>query len=81
METAHLFHLAKIHRPTASRGSISVAAVHMNFAHRVGGESTFIDPGLLEELEPLVGRACLDAIIAFPLTLAEKPARVNGNGL
>lgn len=37
----------------------------MVFAGRV--EQDFIDPELVAELEPKVGRACLDAIVAFPI--------------
>ncbi|ORY88946.1 nucleoside phosphorylase domain-containing protein [Leucosporidium creatinivorum] len=62
METAHLFHLASV----ARHAKISAAACHMIFADRVGQE--FIDPLVVAELEPKVGRACLDAIISFPLS-------------
>lgn len=56
------FHLAHI-----GRGAhIAAAACHMVFAGRLGGD--FIDPALVAELEPKVGRACLDAIIAFPIS-------------
>lgn len=37
----------------------------MIFADRVG--QNFIDPLVVAELEPKVGRACLDAIISFPI--------------
>lgn len=37
----------------------------MIFADRV--EQNFIDPLVVAELEPKVGRACLDAIISFPI--------------
>jgi hypothetical protein len=39
----------------------------MIFADRVG--QNFIDPLVVTELEPKVGRACLDAIISFPIAV------------
>lgn len=65
METAHLFHLAHIAAP--AKGKISAAAAHMVFASRNGEGHTFIDPAQVEELEPIAGRACLDAVIAFEI--------------
>lgn len=66
METAHLFHLARISR---MKGNISAAAAHMIFASRTmeAGGVSFIDPAVVSRLEPLVGRACLDAVIAFDI--------------
>lgn len=63
METAHLFHLAHI----ARQGKISAAATHLIFAGRVDEQHSFIDPDALERLEPIVGRACLDALVAFEI--------------
>jgi uridine phosphorylase len=37
----------------------------MVFAGRVEGE--FIDPSVVAVLEPAVGKACLDAVIAFEI--------------
>lgn len=54
METAHLLHLSHL------SPRIRAAACHMVFADRTGG--AFIDPSVVEELEPRVGRACLDAL-------------------
>lgn len=71
METAHLFHLASISHPSTSSSlapqqpKILAAACHMVFADRTGG--SFIDPLVVAELEPRVGRTCLDAIIAWRL--------------
>lgn len=66
METAHLFHLARI---AAREGSIKVAAAHMVFANRSAapGDDGFISPQLVESTEPLVGQACLDALVAFDI--------------
>lgn len=66
METEHLFYLASIHRPNPAlnRGPIRAAAVHMTFANRFASGLNFIDPDVTKKLEPLVGRACLDALVA-----------------
>lgn len=37
----------------------------MVFAGRLEGD--FIDPDVVTKLEPIVGRACLDAVIAFEI--------------
>lgn len=57
MESAHLLHLSHL------SPKIRAAACHMVFADRTGG--AFIDPAVVEELEPKVGRACLDALIGW----------------
>jgi hypothetical protein len=64
METGHLLHLASIVSPTLP---IRAAAVHAVFAGRAkeGGQGDFIDPKRVASLEPRVGRACLDALVAF----------------
>jgi len=68
MESAHLLHCARIAVPHGELGKIHAAACHMVFAGRkTGGEGTFIDPALVEKLEPVVGKACLDAVIGFEL--------------
>lgn len=68
MESAHLLHCARIAVPHDKVGKIHAAACHMVFAGRkTGGEGTFIDPEVVERLEPVVGRACLDAVIGFEL--------------
>lgn len=66
METAHLYHLARI---SHAKGKISVAAAHMVFAARVGDEDkqVFIDSEVVERLEPKIGRLCLDALVAFEI--------------
>ncbi|KAK4703446.1 hypothetical protein P7C70_g2770, partial [Phenoliferia sp. Uapishka_3] len=76
METAHLYHLARISSP--AKGVISAAACHMIFASRSGpshassaeqgnGSPTFIDPDLVKELEKGAGKACLEAVCAFTI--------------
>lgn len=65
METAHLFHLAHIAAP--AKGRIFSAAAHMIFAGRTSAGHEFIDPAQVARLEPIVGRACLDAVIAFEI--------------
>jgi uridine phosphorylase len=77
METAHLFHLAKI---STLKGKISAAATHMVFAGRTGDGHSFIDPEVVETLEPAVGRACLDAIIAFEIKEDVSRSRLVGKG-
>lgn len=68
MESAHLLHCARIAVPHGNIGKIHAAACHMVFAGRkTGGGGTFIDPADVERLEPLVGQACLDAVIGFEL--------------
>ncbi|GAA6063650.1 hypothetical protein JCM10212_007050 [Sporobolomyces blumeae] len=71
METAHLLHLATRAKPLDStRGpSIRAAAVHMVFAGRAssGEQGDFIDPDRVAVLEPKVGRACLDALVAWKI--------------
>jgi len=66
METGHLLHLASIVSPTLP---IRAAAVHAVFAGRAkeGGQGDFIDPKRVASLEPRVGRACLDALVAFDI--------------
>ncbi|GAA6043978.1 hypothetical protein JCM8097_003417 [Rhodosporidiobolus ruineniae] len=72
METAHLLHLASIAAPLPSPSvpnetipSIRAAACHMVFAGRSTGE--FIDPEVVAELEPKVGRACLEALVGWEI--------------
>ncbi|SCZ88970.1 BZ3500_MvSof-1268-A1-R1_Chr1-1g00864 [Microbotryum saponariae] len=66
METAHLFHLA--HIATSKKGKIHVAASHMIFTGRTGQSAgAFIDGDLVERLEPITGRAALEALIAFEI--------------
>ncbi|GJN92571.1 hypothetical protein Rhopal_005601-T1 [Rhodotorula paludigena] len=75
METAHLFHLASISRPSATPSRIRAAACHMVFAGRRGdGTGDFIDPDVVADLEPKVGRACLDAIIGWNVEREHPPA-------
>ncbi|GAA5897228.1 nucleoside phosphorylase [Sporobolomyces salmoneus] len=66
METAHLLHLASIASPSLP---IAAAAVHMVFAGRAkeGGQGDFIDPKRVASLEPRVGKACLDALVAWDI--------------
>ncbi len=73
METGHLYHLARV---AARQGSIKVAAAHMVFAARSAapGESSFISPQSVQHIEPMVGRACLDALVAFVI-----PEKVGSN--
>ncbi|KDE04326.1 hypothetical protein, variant [Microbotryum lychnidis-dioicae p1A1 Lamole] len=66
METAHLFHLA--HISTSKKGKIHAAASHMIFTGRTGQSAgAFIDGDLVERLEPITGRAALEALIAFEI--------------
>ena len=77
METEHLFYLASIHRPNAalSRGPIRAAAVHMTFANRfASGPDSFIDPDVTRRLEPVVGKACLDALVATEIASSHPEA-------
>ncbi|GAA5938824.1 nucleoside phosphorylase [Sporobolomyces koalae] len=67
METAHLLHLASIASPNVP---IRAAAVHMVFAGRSlekGGQGDFIDPQTVAQLEPKVGKACLDALVSWEI--------------
>ncbi|GAA5996018.1 hypothetical protein JCM5350_000537 [Sporobolomyces pararoseus] len=66
METGHLLHLASVVSPTLP---IRAAAVHAVFAGRAkeGGQGDFIDPKRVASLEPRVGKACLDALVAFDI--------------
>ncbi|BGP42080.1 hypothetical protein JCM10450v2_006166 [Rhodotorula kratochvilovae] len=57
METAHLLHLSHL------SPQIRAAACHMVFADRSSG--AFIAPAVLAELEPQVGKACLDVLAAW----------------
>ncbi|GAA5913035.1 hypothetical protein JCM8208_005675 [Rhodotorula glutinis] len=66
METAHLLHISHL------SPKIRAAACHMVFADRTGG--AFIDPVVVEELEPKVGRACLDALVGWDIE-REHPER------
>ncbi|GAA5945090.1 hypothetical protein JCM3775_000906 [Rhodotorula graminis] len=66
MESAHLLHLSHL------SPNIRAAACHMVFADRTGG--AFIDPAVVEELEPKVGRACLDALVGWDVE-REHPER------
>lgn len=71
METGHLFHLARIAKPSvaAKKGKITVAACHMVFAARYNqpGESGFISPEAVALAEPIAGKACLDALISMKI--------------
>ncbi|KAG1139424.1 hypothetical protein G6F37_009616 [Rhizopus arrhizus] len=56
METSMLFHLANCaHQPIRAAGCMQV------FADRIG--NNFIRPEIVAALEPVVGKACLDALI------------------
>lgn len=59
METSMLFHLAKCARDPTKR--IKAAGCMQVFADRIG--NSFIHPDQVDILEPLVGKACLDALI------------------
>lgn len=75
METAHLFHLASISCPSSTPSRIRAAACHMVFAGRRGdGTGDFIDPDVVADLEPKIGRACLDAIIGWKVEREHPPA-------
>ncbi|CDR49490.1 RHTO0S27e00782g1_1 [Rhodotorula toruloides] len=68
METAHLFHLSSISHPpptssTPTAPRIKSAACHMVFADRTGGE--FIEREVVEGLEGVVGRGCLEALVRW----------------
>ncbi|SCV71682.1 BQ2448_3270 [Microbotryum intermedium] len=64
METAHLFHF--VHIATSRKGKIHVAVSHMIFTSRTGQSTrAFIEIDWVERLEPLLGQAALNALIAF----------------
>ncbi|KAM0751293.1 purine and uridine phosphorylase [Meredithblackwellia eburnea MCA 4105] len=78
METGHLYHLASIASP--SKGHIAAVSCHMIFASRVPPhghghgedvvqqlEQSFITPQQVEQLEPVAGRACLEAVVGYPI--------------
>lgn len=74
MESGHLFHLASIAKPcpASKRGTIKASAAHMVFAGRtvIAGESSFISPETVAQIEPIVGKACLDALVEFEISVS-----------